>query len=155
MEGDAGSSAPFSPVLFLLIEPFLSVWYAYGAYIRWYGLSGVLIMSLEPLSHPIDLRMERGERLVLKGANGIGKTTLLKTILGKIPALSGSVELGDYLFPGYFEQEVQASSNTCIEELWEEFSSTNAGLPWQNAASPPKTSRAKCGAFPAVSRPSS
>ena len=77
----------------------------------------------EPLSRPIDLRMERGERLVLKGANGIGKTTLLKTILGKIPALSGSVDLGDYLFPGYFEQEVQASSNTCIEELWEEFPS--------------------------------
>ena len=59
-------------------------------------------MSLEPLSHPIDLRMERGERLVLKGANVIGKPPLLKTILGKIPALSDSVELGDYLFPGCF-----------------------------------------------------
>ena len=77
----------------------------------------------EALSRPISLRMERGERLVLKGANGIGKTTLLKTILGKVPALSGEVELGDYLFPGYFEQEVPASSNTCIQELWEEFPS--------------------------------
>ena len=77
----------------------------------------------EPLSRPISMRMERGERLVLKGANGIGKTTLLKTILGAVPPLSGSVELGDYLFPGYFEQEVPGSSNTCIEELWKEFPS--------------------------------
>ena len=76
-----------------------------------------------PLSRPINLRMERGERLVLKGANGIGKTTLLKTILGKIPPLSGTTELGDYLFPGYFEQETPGSSNTCIEELWKEFPS--------------------------------
>ena len=77
----------------------------------------------EALSRPIHLRMERGERIVLKGANGIGKTTLLKTILGKIPALSGSVEHGDYLHIGYFEQETAASQNTCIEELWQEFPS--------------------------------
>lgn len=77
----------------------------------------------EALSRPISLRMERGERIVLKGANGIGKTTLLKTILGKLQPLSGEVEHGDYLFPGYFEQEAAASSNTCIEELWQEFPS--------------------------------
>ena len=77
----------------------------------------------EPLSRPIKLRMERGERIVLKGANGIGKTTLLKTILKEIEPLSGDVEQGDYLFCGYFEQEVPASSKTCIEALWEEFPS--------------------------------
>ena len=59
----------------------------------------------EPLSKPINLSMERGEKLVLKGANGIGKTTLLRSILGEVPALSGTVELGDYLYLGYFEQE--------------------------------------------------
>lgn len=75
----------------------------------------------EALSRPVSLRMERGERLVLKGANGIGKTTLLKTILGEVKPLSGRVELGDYLFTGYFEQEAAASKNTCLEELWQEF----------------------------------
>ena len=57
----------------------------------------------EPLSSPLTLEMERGEKIVLTGANGIGKTTLLKSILGLIPPLEGSVELGDYLSIGYFE----------------------------------------------------
>ena len=51
----------------------------------------------EPLSKPLNFTMERGEKIVLTGANGIGKTTLLKSILGLIPALAGDVELGDYL----------------------------------------------------------
>lgn len=76
----------------------------------------------EPLSSPLNLEMERGDKVVLTGANGIGKTTLLKSILGLIPALSGEVELGDYLSIGYFEQEMdQSVSTTCIEEIWKEF----------------------------------
>lgn len=76
----------------------------------------------EPLSTPLSLEMERGEKIVLTGANGIGKTTLLKSILGLIKPLSGSVELGDYLNIGYFEQEMdQSVSTTCIEEIWQEF----------------------------------
>ena len=76
----------------------------------------------EPLSSPLDLQMERGEKIVLTGANGIGKTTLLKSILGLIPALSGEVEQGEFLQIGYFEQEMDQSINTtCIEELWQEF----------------------------------
>ena len=76
----------------------------------------------DPLSKPLNLTMERGEKIVLTGANGIGKTTLLKSILGLIPALSGSVELGDYLEIGYFEQESdQDNRKTCLEEIWEEF----------------------------------
>ena len=75
-----------------------------------------------PLSSPLNLEMERGSKLVLTGANGIGKTTLLKSILGLIPPLSGSVEQGDYLEIGYFEQEMsQDGSNTCIEEIWQTF----------------------------------
>ena len=78
----------------------------------------------EPLTRPFDISMERGEKVVLKGSNGIGKTTLLKSILGLIPALSGSVELGDYLYLGYFEQEmVPGNTTTCIEEIWKEFPS--------------------------------
>ena len=59
-----------------------------------------------PLSTPINLRMERGERIVFTGANGIGKSTLLKSILGIVPPLHGKVLLGDYLYKGYFEQEM-------------------------------------------------
>ena len=76
----------------------------------------------EPLSSPLNLEMERGEKIILTGANGIGKTTLLKSILGLIPPISGSVEQGDYLSIGYFEQEMdQTVSTSCIEEIWKEF----------------------------------
>ena len=78
----------------------------------------------EPLSRPLDFSMERGEKVVLVGANGIGKTTLLKSLLGLIPSLSGSVEQGDYLSIGYFEQETPpGNTSTCIEEIWKEFPS--------------------------------
>lgn len=78
----------------------------------------------EPLSKPLDFSMERGEKIAVIGANGIGKTTFLKSILGLIPALSGSVELGDYLSIGYFEQEMApGNTTTCIEEIWKEFPS--------------------------------
>ena len=76
----------------------------------------------EPLSSSLNLEMERGAKIVLTGANGIGKTTLLKSILGIIPPLSGNVEQGDYLSIGYFEQEMdQNITTTCIEEIWQEF----------------------------------
>lgn len=76
----------------------------------------------EPLSSPLNLSMERGQKIALIGANGIGKTTLLKSILGLIKPLSGSVELGDYLEIGYFEQEMSKdNNNSCLKEIWEEF----------------------------------
>ena len=76
----------------------------------------------EPLSSPLNLEMERGSKIVLTGANGIGKTTLLKSILGLIQPLSGSVEQGDYLEIGYFEQEMPPDiETTCLEEIWQEF----------------------------------
>ena len=75
-----------------------------------------------PLSAPLNLVMERGKKIALVGANGIGKTTLLKSILGLIPSLEGSVELGENLQIGYFEQEGDYdNSTTCIEELWKDF----------------------------------
>lgn len=93
-----------------------------GKYI--FQTKGLVIGYDEPLSKSLDLEMERGEKVVLVGANGIGKTTLLKSILGIIPSLEGSVELGENLHIGYFEQEMpQDISTTCIEEIWNEFPS--------------------------------
>lgn len=78
----------------------------------------------EPLSKPLNLAMERKKKIALIGSNGIGKTTLLKSILGLIKPLSGSVTLGDYLEIGYFEQEMpQDIKTTCMEEIWNEFPS--------------------------------
>ncbi len=93
---------------------------AAGRYI--FQTENLVIGYDDPLSTPINFSMERGDKLVFTGANGIGKTTLLKSILGLIPAISGKVTLGDYLYTGYFEQEMSGGqNNTCIEELWQEF----------------------------------
>lgn len=76
----------------------------------------------EPLSKPLTLTMERGQKIALVGANGIGKTTLLKSILGLIKPLEGSVTLGENLLVGYFEQESDMNNTTtCIDEIWNEF----------------------------------
>ena len=78
----------------------------------------------EPLSIPLNISLERGHKVALVGANGIGKTTLLKSILGLIPALKGDVVLGENLETGYFEQEIKGENrHTCIDEIWEEFPS--------------------------------
>ena len=78
----------------------------------------------EPLSRPLNIGMERGEKIALVGANGIGKTTLLKSILGLVPPFSGTVTRGDYQEIGYFEQESdQKNTTTCIEEIWKLFPS--------------------------------
>ena len=76
----------------------------------------------DPLSSQLNIQMERGEKIVLTGSNGIGKTTLLKSLLGLIPSISGTVEQGEFLQIGYFEQEMdQSIDTTCIEEMWKEF----------------------------------
>jgi len=84
--------------------------------------SGLVLGYDEPLTRPVDVALERGQKVALRGVNGLGKTTLLKTLLGQIPPISGKVVLGDYLFPGYFEQEsARKNNNTAIEEVWNEF----------------------------------
>ena len=68
--------------------------------------------------------MERGQKIVLTGANGIGKSTLLKSILGINKPFSGTCTLGDYLYLGYFEQEMTPDKDaTCMDEVWKEFPS--------------------------------
>ena len=90
------------------------------------------------MSRPINLQLERGQKISLVGANGIGKSTLLKSLLGLVPALSGDHQQGDYLSIGYFEQEnVADKSRTCLENLGDEFPSmSNAEL---------RAALAKCG----------
>ncbi len=93
-----------------------------GRYI--FTTKSLVIGYEEALSKPLNISMERGQKIVLTRANGIGKTTLLKSILGLIQPLNGGVELGDYLEIGYFEQEMDPSvTTTCIEEIWKEFPS--------------------------------
>lgn len=81
----------------------------------------------EPLSNKLNFVIERGQKVVIKGANGIGKTTLLKTLLGLIPPLSGECKLDYNIHYGYFAQEESNSKNTAHEEVWEEYPAmTNA-----------------------------
>lgn len=78
----------------------------------------------EPLSKPLNLSVERGQKIALTGANGIGKTTLIRSMLGIVKPLGGVCELGENLQVGYFEQESDGKNkSTCIEEIWSEFPS--------------------------------
>lgn len=85
---------------------------------------GLVIGYDKPLTRSLDLYMERGQKIALMGANGLGKTTLLRSLLGLIPALAGEIELGENQQIGYFEQETSAQGDTtCIEDFWKDFPS--------------------------------
>ena len=99
------------------------------------GASGKFVFSCEnlvigynePLSKPIILNIERGERVLFKGANGIGKSTLLKTLLNEIKPLSGTCKMDYNIHYGYFAQEEEYSKNTAHEEIWNAYPAmTNA-----------------------------
>ncbi|HBV98524.1 MAG: heme ABC transporter ATP-binding protein [Peptococcaceae bacterium BICA1-7] len=76
----------------------------------------------EPLTRPLNVVLERNKKVALRGVNGLGKSTLLKTLMGIIKPFSGSVMLGQYLQPGYFEQEgAQENGHTAMEEIWRHF----------------------------------
>lgn len=80
----------------------------------------------KPLTKPISFIVERGNKIAIVGANGIGKTTLLRSLLGEIKPVSGNVNVGGNQFIGYFEQEMKDdNTNTCIEDVWNEFPSLN------------------------------
>ncbi|MBI9011858.1 MAG: ABC-F family ATP-binding cassette domain-containing protein [Clostridiales bacterium] len=84
----------------------------------------LVIGYTEALSKPLNLIMERGQKVALVGANGVGKTTLLKSLMGELKPISGEVDKGLKLDIGYFEQEIkEANYNTCIEEVWKTFPS--------------------------------
>ena len=91
-----------------------------------------------PLTKNLNFEIERGTKIAIVGTNGLGKTTLLKTILGQLKMLSGNLELGDYLVPMYFEQEAARDSDiTALDYIWQKFPSyTNAEV---------RAALAKCG----------
>ncbi len=86
---------------------------------------GLVIGYDRPLLPQMDVLIERGDKIAIVGMNGVGKSTLLKTVLGKIPPLDGKVYRGDFLHPAYFEQEVKAQAMTPLDDVWNEFSSMN------------------------------
>lgn len=82
-----------------------------------------LVLGYETaLTRPLNLTLERGQKVAIRGVNGLGKTTLLKTLLGQLKPFAGTVILGDYLFPGYFAQEsINNNNNTALQEIWNDF----------------------------------
>ena len=80
-----------------------------------------------PLTRKINVEIERNKKIVIKGVNGLGKSTLLKTLLKIIPPLEGEIVHDQFINVGYFEQEESASDKTALQEFWDEFPSlTNA-----------------------------
>ncbi|MGN0612554.1 MAG: ABC-F family ATP-binding cassette domain-containing protein [Porcipelethomonas sp.] len=81
----------------------------------------------EPLTCPLNFQVERNMKIAIKGVNGLGKSTLLRTMLGIIKPVSGSVSLDQFAEVCYFEQEENGSDKTALEEIWDEFPAmTNA-----------------------------
>ncbi|HET7627409.1 MAG TPA: ATP-binding cassette domain-containing protein [Bacillales bacterium] len=80
-----------------------------------------------PLHDGVDLDVKRGERIALVGPNGIGKTTLLKTLAGMKAPLAGEVVHGANVKIGYYDQEQQTlnPSQTVLSELWDEYPMTS------------------------------
>ncbi|MDY4696939.1 MAG: ABC-F family ATP-binding cassette domain-containing protein [Selenomonas montiformis] len=75
-----------------------------------------------PLTTPVDIQIERNKKIAVRGTNGLGKSTLLRTLLGMIPPVSGKIERGDFVSVGYFEQEEsRGNQNTALEEFWQAY----------------------------------
>ena len=79
--------------------------------------------SDKKVSEGISFHVSRGESIALVGPNGIGKSTLLKTIIKKQPSLSGSIQYGSNLSIGYYDQEQAelTSNKRVLNELWDDY----------------------------------
>lgn len=77
----------------------------------------------EAVSKNVSFRMTRGDSIALVGPNGIGKSTLLKTLVNKLPALSGTAHLGSNVAIGYYDQEQAelTSNKRVLNELWDDY----------------------------------
>ena len=77
----------------------------------------------QPVAKSINFRITRGESIALIGPNGIGKSTLLKTITDRLPSISGEFQFGANVTVGYYDQEqANLSSNKAVlNELWDDY----------------------------------
>jgi len=75
------------------------------------------------VSENISFSINRGESIALVGPNGVGKSTLLKTIIDKLPKQAGTIHFGSNVMIGYYDQEqAELSSNKrVLNELWDDF----------------------------------
>ncbi|VGT94360.1 ABC transporter ATP-binding protein [Streptococcus pyogenes] len=78
------------------------------------------------LSEPINVDINKLDAIAVVGPNGIGKSTLIKSIIGQLPLLKGQLKYGANVETGYYDQNQShlTSSNTVLEELWQDFSTT-------------------------------
>ena len=78
--------------------------------------------SNETISENINVRITKGESIALVGPNGVGKSTLLKTIINKLPSLSGEIRFGTNVQVSYYDQEQAnlVSNKRVLNELWDE-----------------------------------
>ncbi len=92
-----------------------------------FRLENLVIGYDHALTKPINLEILRGEKVIIKGANGIGKTTLLKSMMGDLKPISGNIVKSPALDIDYFEQEVPDNRKTPFEEIRDSFPELNNG----------------------------
>ena len=76
--------------------------------------------EMEPLFRNVSFEVKRGERVALLGPNGVGKTTLLRALIDKLPLRAGAIEWGVGISIGYYDQEQRElnPANTVLDEVW-------------------------------------
>ena len=79
------------------------------------------------LTKPMNLTFERNKKVAIKGVNGLGKTTLLKTLIGMQEPYDGTVEKDPFVEIGFFKQEEVSENKTTLNYLWDQFPSKNNG----------------------------
>ncbi|WP_434779868.1 ABC-F family ATP-binding cassette domain-containing protein [Streptococcus dysgalactiae] len=81
----------------------------------------------QALSEPINVDINKLDAIAVVGPNGIGKSTLIKSIIGQLPLLKGQLKYGANVETGYYDQTQShlTPSNTVLEELWQDFSTTS------------------------------
>lgn len=75
----------------------------------------------EPLTLPLKLQLERNQKVAIKGVNGLGKTTLLKTLMGILPSIRGQVDVDPFAEIGFFEQEEASDTKTALTYFWDQY----------------------------------
>lgn len=92
-------------------------------------VNGAVGYDDQVLCAPVNLDIKKHQAVAIVGPNGIGKSTLLKTILGRIPAIQGQIIFGTGVDTGYYDQD-QATlheKKTVLHELWDDHPTTPEG----------------------------